>query len=74
MKDIKNGDSQTKYFAFEVTHGEDIGKHQNAITVDSSARRIEGQGGGRRRKRQYHSLRGSAESSQCGTLACQKRR
>ncbi len=24
MKNIKNGDSQTKYFAFDVTHGEDI--------------------------------------------------
>lgn len=37
MKDIKNGDTQTKYFAFEVTHGEDIKVAiKNAITVDSS--------------------------------------
>ncbi len=36
MKDIKNGDSQTKYFAFEVTHGEDIKVAiNNAVVLDS---------------------------------------
>ncbi len=37
MKNIKNGDSQTKYFAFEVTHGEDIKVDiKNAIVIDSN--------------------------------------
>ena len=37
MKDVKNGDSQTRYFAFEVVHGEDIKVAiKNAITVDSN--------------------------------------
>ena len=36
MKDVENGDSQTRYFAFEVVHGEDIKVAiKNAITVDS---------------------------------------
>ena len=37
MKDIENGDSQTRYFAFDVVHGEDIKVAiKNAITVDSN--------------------------------------
>ena len=41
MKDIQNGDFQTKYFAFEVVHGEDIKVAiKNNITVDSDLRDV----------------------------------
>ena len=41
MKNIKNGDSQTRYFAFEVTHGEDIKMDiKNAIVTDSKLNEV----------------------------------
>ena len=41
MKDIQNGDFQTKYFAFEVVHGEDIKVSiKNNITVESDLRDV----------------------------------
>lgn len=41
MKNIKNGDSQTKYFAFEVTHGEDVKMAiTNAIVTDSKLHEV----------------------------------
>ena len=41
MKNIKNGDSQTKYFAFEVTHGEDVKMAiTNAIVTDSKLKEV----------------------------------
>ena len=36
MKSIKNGDSQTKYFAFEVSHGEDTKMNINKVIVTDS--------------------------------------
>ena len=41
MKNIKNGDSQTRYFAFEVVHGEDIKVDiKNAIVTDSKLHEV----------------------------------
>ena len=41
MKNIKSGDSQTRYFAFEVTHGEDIKMAiTNAIVTDSKLNEV----------------------------------
>ncbi len=41
MKNIKNGDSQTRCFAFEVTHGEDIKMDiKNAIVTDSKLNEV----------------------------------
>lgn len=41
MKDIKSGDSQTKYFAFEVTHGENIKVIiKNDVVIDSKLNEI----------------------------------
>lgn len=41
MKDIENGDSQTKYFAFEVAHGEDIKVViKNDVVLDSKLNEV----------------------------------
>lgn len=41
MKNIKDGDSQTRYFAFEVTHGEDVKMAiTNAIVTDSKLHEV----------------------------------
>ncbi len=41
MKNIKDGDSQTKYFAFEVTHGEDIkAVIKNDVVLDSKLNEV----------------------------------
>lgn len=41
MRHIMNGDSQTKYFAFEVIHGEDIKMDiKNAIVTDSKLNEV----------------------------------
>jgi hypothetical protein len=41
MKNIKDGDSQARYFAFEVTHGEDVKMAiTNAIVTDSKLHEV----------------------------------
>ena len=41
MRHIMNGDSQTRYFAFEVTHGEDVKMAiTNAIVTDSKLKEV----------------------------------
>ena len=41
MKNIKDGDSQARYFAFEVTHGEDVKMAiTNAIVTDSKLKEV----------------------------------